>query len=438
MKTTNKLVLLLAFFLFLPLGGAVLAHQPVLIYNKQGDIQVNNPEISRAFYDQLKGERREYFIDSVEDFDLYINILVPNPANRDGRYFVDVFLLKPDGQDKIASIDDTTYEWQEFYEPFGRDHYFKGPEINTRALAGKYKIEVYSLDNQGKYVLAIGKKEFFDAKSILNIYWQLPLLKMTFFNTSVMQFFLTPFGIAGVAFIGIILLIIAVISYLISLIKEKIRQATAKTILLTSNGMQVKDEIIKLLQKPSYDIMVAFITTAAKPEGDVSFVKTDWEIMKDTGFNIQEVDIEGKTESQLFKILKLKDIIFVEGGNTFYLLKAMRACNFEKIMRKLLKNGKVYIGASAGSIVAGRTIETASWGQAKDANIVNLKNLRGLNFVPFNVFVHYKPEDAEIIKQKIKNPKKRKKKLRILTDDQALLAQANQIILLGKGEEIIV
>ena len=61
------------------------------------------------------------------------------------------------------------------------------------------------------------------------------------------------------------------------------------------------------------------------------------------------------------KLLELKDIIFVEGGNTFYLLKAMRACNFEKIIRKLLKEGKVYIGASAGSIVAGKTIKTAGW-----------------------------------------------------------------------------
>jgi peptidase E len=437
MKNINKLALFLGFLIFLPVGGAILAHQPMLIYNSSGDVLVNNPEISQAFYDQLKGGPRDYFIDSPKDFDLYVNILVPNPANRDGRYSVDIFLLKPDGQDKIASIDAATFEWKEFYEPFGRDHYFKGPEIDTHVSAGKYKIEVYSADNQGKYVLAIGKKEVFDLKSILNIYWQLPLLKITFLNTSVLQFFLTPFGIAGVAFVGVLLLIITTISYLISLIKEKIRQTTAKTILLTSNGMQVKDEIVKLLEKPSYDITVAFITTAAKPLIDVDFVKRDWDIMRDTGFNVQEVDIDGKTESQVMKLLELKDIIFVEGGNAFYLLKAMRACNFEKIIRKLLKKGKVYLGASAGSMVAGRTIESANW---KDGgkNLVKLRNLRGLNLVPFNIFVHYQPEHAELIKQKIKNPKKRKKKLRILTDDQALLIQANKELLLGKGEEVII
>jgi peptidase E len=35
------------------------------------------------------------------------------------------------------------------------------------------------------------------------------------------------------------------------------------------------------------------------------------------------------------RLFEVKDIIFVAGGNTFYLLKAMRACNFEKVLRKL-------------------------------------------------------------------------------------------------------
>ena len=212
-------------------------------------------------------------------------------------------------------------------------------------------------------------------------------------------------------------------------------QATAKTILLTSAGMQMKDEIIKLLQKPAYDVTVAFISTASKPEQNLSYVKKDWDAMKEMGFNLEEIDIEGKNENQLLKLLSPKDIIFVEGGNTFYLLKAMRESNFEKVIRKLLKQGKVYIGVSAGSIVAGKTIETAGWKNA-DRNIVGLKNLKGLNLVPFNIFVHYQPEYAEIIKQEIKNPRKRRK-LKILTDEQAILVQGKETMLIGKGEEVI-
>lgn len=451
----KKSVFFLFVFLFLAgylLGpGNVSANLPRVVYLQSGNVQINNPETSQAFYDDLKGKSRYYFIDSSRDFELYVNLLVPNPENKDGRYSADIF----DNQGKkIYSVDGGSFDWQEFYEPFGRDYYLKGPEFSKQVLAGKYKIEVYSKDpkslsatgsqvkgigdNQGKYVLAIGKKEFYNIQSILNLYWQLPLLKVTFFKTSVLQFFLTPIGIAGIGVIGATLILLALINYLVGLIKGIIRHNLAKTLLLTSAGMQMKNEIIKLLQKPAYDVMVAFITTAAKPQENIDYLQRDWRIMRDEmGFNIEEVDIEGKTESQVMKLLELKDIIFVEGGNTFYLLKAMRACNFEKVIRKLLKWGKVYIGASAGSIVAGRTIKTAGWKNA-DKNIVGLKNLKGLNLVPFDIFVHYQPEHAETIKQQIKNPKKRAKKLRILTDEQAILVQGKEVSLIGSGEAVII
>lgn len=434
-KMKRIFLLLVIFFLF-SFTGTAFAHQPRLVYLKQGDINIYNPEVSQAFYDELKGQPRDYFISSDKDFNLYINLLVPEFVNPNGKYSVEIFSLK-DGKELHVARFSEPADWLEFYEPFGRDYYLKGPEFDEQFLAGNYKVEVYSVDNQGKYVLAIGKQEVFPLPESLNIYWQLPLLKITFFKTSALQFFLTPFGIAGIGFIGALFILWAFINYLIAAIKQTIRRYQAKTILLTSAGMQVKDEIIKLLQKPAYDITVAFITTAAKPEEDVSFVKKDWDIMREMGFNIEEVDIEGKKESQLIKLLELKDIIFVEGGNTFYLLKAMRQCNFERVLRKLLKLGKVYIGASAGSIVAGKTIETAGWNNG-DKNIVGLRNLKGLNLVPFDIFVHYQPEDAEIIKKNMRSARKRKKRLKILTDDQALLVQAKQVILIGKGEEVVV
>jgi dipeptidase E len=362
---------------------------------------------------------------------------VPAFANPNGRYSANVFSIRDDKEELIFSTDVLSTGWQEYYEEFGRDYYLKGPEFEQKMSAGKYKIKVFSADNTGKYVLAVGKKEVFDVKSLLNIYWQLPLLKITFFETNVLQFFLTPFGIAGVGVVGGLLIFIALIYWIFGVVKTFIKHNQAKTLLLTSDGMQMKNEIIKLLQKPAYNVTVAFISTAAKSEPNIDYMAKDWIIMKDEmGFNVEEVDIDGKTENQVMELIKLKDIIFVEGGNTFYLLKAMRACNFERIIRKLLKQGKVYIGASAGSIVAGKTIKTAEWKHDKDH--FRVKNLKGLNLVPFDIFVHYQPEHAEIIKQKIKNPKKRAKKLKILADGQAILVQGKEISLIGKGEQVVV
>jgi dipeptidase E len=365
--------------------------------------------------------------------------LVPDPENKDGIYSASIFSIKDGKEDIIISTEVLSSYWSIFYEPFSRDYYLKGPELTQKLPAGKYKIEVFSDSNQGKYVLVMGKSKVYGVQSILNTYWQLPLLKVTFFKTSVLQFFFTPFGIAGVGVIGLLLIFLALIYYLVGFVRKTIKHNEAKTLLLTSSGMQsMKDEISKLLQKPSYDVTVAFITTAAKPQENLDYVKRDWDIMKEEmRFNVEEVDIEGKTESEVMKLLEIRDIIFVEGGNTFYLLKAMRECNFEKVIRKLLKQGKVYMGASAGSIVAGRTIKTAGWKNG-DKNFVGLKNLRGLDLVPFDIFVHYQSEHAEIIKAEIKNPKKRAKNLKKITDEQAILVQGKDAMLIGKGDAIIV
>jgi peptidase E len=429
----KKLFLLFATLLFLGVAGTASAHLPRIIYNQGGVIYIKNPEISQAFYDELGGKPRDYFINSNNDFNLYLNLLVPASSNFYGRYSVNVFLLKEGKEEKIAFIDgQTDFLWQEFYEPFGRDYYLKGPEFEKKVLAGDYKIEVFSYENRGKYVLVVGKEEKFPLPEILKAYWIMPLLKIEFFKTSVFEFFLTPFGLGAIGIILVISLIIAFINF-IGFIREKIRRMRTKIILLTSAGMQVKEELKKLLQKPAYNMSVAYIITASKPEEDKTFVAKDREVMKEMGFNIEDIDIEGKNKRQLMKLLEAKDIIFVQGGNAFYLLKQMRKSGFDKVIKKLLKKGIVYIGASAGSIVAGRTIETAEWKTQKDK--FRLKNLKGLNLVPFNIFVHYQPEDAEIIKKKLPKPKQRRH-LKILTDEQALLIQGKEVILIGKGEEI--
>jgi dipeptidase E len=410
-----------------------------LIYGQSGEILINYPEISQFFYDELKNSPRKYLINSDEEFNLNASILVPQAVNKKGRYFAKLVQQRDGKELEIAELSGSV-GWSDFYSEFDREWYFKGPELRQTLSAGNYILEIYSEENKGRYVLNIGENKVFEIKQILNSFWQLPWMKMTFSGTGVEQFFMTPSGIIFVSLVGGFLIFIAFIYYLIGFVRKTIKENEAKTLLLTSSGMQeMKDEIKSLLQKPAYNVLVAFITTASKPEQNKDYVENDLLIMKeDFGFNIEEFDVDGKTEEEVMRFLEPKDIIFVEGGNTFYLLNAMRKCNFEKVIRKLLKLGKVYIGASAGSIVAGRTIQTAGWGSTSDENFSNLKDLKGLGLVPFDIFVHYQPEYAEIIKQKIANPKKRAKNLRIITNSQAILVQGKEVDLIGDGEEIVV
>lgn len=394
---TKFSIIFLVIFVLFGITQIAAAHMPKLVYLQKGDIKINNPEFSQAFYDELTGQPRFYFINSDKDFNLYINILVPESANATGRYSANVFSLNNGKEELLYSINGDSVNWAEFYEPFGRDYYLKGPEFEKAVLAGEYKIEIWAAENLGKYVLAVGKQEVFLIPESLNIYWQLPLLKMEFFKTSVLQFFLTPFGIVGISAVFALVIILAILNFIVAIIVEKIRSRGAKTILLTSAGMQMKDEIIKLLQKPAYNTSVGFIKSP-------DYAGEDLIIMRELGFNVEE--IAG------LKNLELKDIIFVAGEDLDYFKKNIN----KKIIKKLLKRGIVYIGSGAGSVVAGK---------------------QGMNLVPFDIFVHYRPEHAELIKKKMPF-KWQRKKLRILTDEQAILVQGRERILIGKGEKVIV
>jgi len=207
-----------------------------------------------------------------------------------------------------------------------------------------------------------------------------------------------------------------------------------RTILLTSAGMQVKEEILKLISKDPCKIKVAYIITAAKPSKNIDYVQKDRQIMQNACFKVTDIDIEGKKSDELKEILVNFDIIYVQGGNTFYLLKAVKESGFDLIVKDLINQGIIYIGVSAGSVICGPTIETTNWKNV-DKNIVNLKKLNALSLVPFNLFVHYEPKLSETVKNE---SSKSDFPTRVLTDDQAILFKDGEIKLVGKGKEILV
>jgi dipeptidase E len=82
------------------------------------------------------------------------------------------------------------------------------------------------------------------------------------------------------------------------------------------------------------------------------------------------------------------DAIFVGGGNTFRLLKALQDLNLLEPIRRKVKSGAAYIGSSAGSNVAGPTIKTT-----KDMPIVQPRSFDSLGLVPFQISPHYLDPD---------------------------------------------
>lgn len=206
-----------------------------------------------------------------------------------------------------------------------------------------------------------------------------------------------------------------------------------KTILLTSSGTFTTDKKLEFLSKPLNEMKMAWVITASKGVDDTSYIQRHKQRMDELGFDYEEIDIEGKNEKELREILNDKEVVFVEGGNTFYLLKCVRESGFDKVIKELIEKGVIYIGASAGSYIACPTIEMATWRHQDEYDRCGVTNFTGLNLVSFLVIAHYAEEYKEIIKEGIS---KTKYPVRILTDDQALLVRDDEVELVGKGPEI--
>jgi len=210
--STQAVVLLIISSVLLP---NALAHQPRLV-GDQTEVVVTLPEISKAYYGNLHSEPVTYRIKTTEPFRLYVNILVPDIEGIEKD--VSAKILKEGTV--ISHLDASNHDWKKFHEPFAGDDYYRGPEYVEMQEPGTYEVQVYSPDNQGKYVLAVGDREAFPLNELIKTYFVLPRLKSQFFCKSPFSAYSNLMGL----FLGIMLLIVLVIAVIIFFVVKFIRK----------------------------------------------------------------------------------------------------------------------------------------------------------------------------------------------------------------------
>ncbi len=183
----------------------------------------------------------------------------------------------------------------------------------------------------------------------------------------------------------------------------------------------------QLVGKPLQVIKVAYIENAYDIYNDEASLIEGREILKNKGYDIELVDLRNWTQDRagLREKLASKDMFLFAGGNSFYLRSLMRETGADEIIIDLVKQGKVYSGASAAAVVAGPTLR--HFEEMDDPNEAKELIWNGLNLTQTVVIPHVDNADfgagcrkaGEMLKQAGYTTQ-------WLTDNQALPINGNE------------
>ena len=163
-----------------------------------------------------------------------------------------------------------------------------------------------------------------------------------------------------------------------------------KRLFLCSSFADVANLLIDFANEDLKGKIIAFIPTASLTESIRFYVKTGKKALEKVGMIVEEVEITQFSKEEISSILHKCDYIYITGGNTFFLLQELKRKGVDKIISEQVKSGKLYIGESAGAIIASPDTE-----YMKNVNFdpiekaPELEDYSSLGLVDFYTIPHY-------------------------------------------------
>ncbi len=212
-------------------------------------------------------------------------------------------------------------------------------------------------------------------------------------------------------------------------------------LLLTSAGLTnptIISSLQRLLGRPFSETNLVFVPTAANmEEGDKSWLIDDFSRCGALGFNMVDiVDIAALPKEVWLPRLEMAHVLLFGGGNTYYLASQLHKSGLAELLSGLLQT-RVYVGISAGSMVASREILVSQSKIYEEENGQPASN-KGLGFVDFQFrphlnspyFTKVRKDYVEQVAREIGQP------LYALDDQSALEVVDNAVSIVGEGEYI--
>lgn len=204
-----------------------------------------------------------------------------------------------------------------------------------------------------------------------------------------------------------------------------------KKVLLVSMTHNVTD-LVKAAEPDLKGRTVTYIPTAAIAEEIEGMAEEETRMLEDLGLTVDELEVSTASRETVREKLMKNDMIFVGGGNTFFLLQELKRSGADQIIAQEVEKGKFYIGESAGAIAACPDIGYSAVMDVPD-KAPGLTDYTGMGLVDFYVVPHLgHPEmgsGAEMIIEKYSS----ELDLKGINDYQAILVEGDRVSILPES-----
>lgn len=204
------------------------------------------------------------------------------------------------------------------------------------------------------------------------------------------------------------------------------------TMLLTSMFRNASSAVHEIEPRPQGK-RVAFIPTASavEPWGPVHSALSKRALQR-LGFEVEQLDVEGVPSGSAERVTRSiaeADCIYVDGGNTFFLLQELRRTGADRAIIEQVHAGTPYIGESAGSVITAPDIGYIKLMDCTD-KAPDLTDYAGLGLADFHVVPHHHAAAMGRAAQRILDQYGADLSLKPLTNRQALLVKDGKTRLL--------
>ena len=202
-----------------------------------------------------------------------------------------------------------------------------------------------------------------------------------------------------------------------------------KNMILTSSLYESIELVKKFLDKNIESKKILFIPTATNVDEYKKYIHLTQKAFEDFDYEVENFDVSIFSEEIAKEKLSEAKTVFISGGNTFYLLQELKRKNLTSYLKERIENGLLYIGESAGSVIAAPDIEYASIVDDKTL-ATELEDYTGLNLVDFYIVPHFEEEPFVESSRNTVELYKDKLDLKLINNKEAILVENNNFTII--------